>query len=177
MPSDDYTNPHDPEGCRAVIPLSDGIRIILADGTVAHLQVTTDDGDELTEITGHPSGGGVFGGIDHDTRVEIGIISDHEAAQHPMVQEALEDLGFWGEVEDDKDELLGYVYYSPAEEDDRSRMVCVDCEPSTELPEDMERANVRDNGSYGDVVPYQECAECGEVMRPDPDPLEVNDDD
>jgi hypothetical protein len=85
----------DPEGCRAVVPLSDGLRLILADGTVAHLTVTTDDGDELIEVTQTPEGGGVFGGIDHEPRVEVDIITDHEAVDHPRIREALEDLEFW----------------------------------------------------------------------------------
>lgn len=85
--------PSNPHGCQAVIPLSDGIRLILGDGTVANLEVTTDDGDELLEVTQHVDAG-VFGGIDHETRVEVGIIDDPDAVSHPRISDALEDLGF-----------------------------------------------------------------------------------
>ena len=89
-------------GCRAVIPLSDGTRVILGDGTVAHLRLTeANTGTELVETTANPEGGGLFGGVDTDTRIEVGIITDHEAVQHEMVREALEDLGFWETDESD----------------------------------------------------------------------------
>lgn len=55
-------------------------------------------------------------------------------------------------------QLLGYV----AENVDDYVTVCTDC---IDLFADTE-SPIRDGDHYGDQVPYPECYECGEVMRP-----------
>lgn len=88
----DYESPRRPEGCRAVIVLSDGARVILGDGTVSRLVLRDEDGEEIPcvapseGIYGDPAGGGRF---------RIDIETDDEAAAHPEVRDTLEDLGFW----------------------------------------------------------------------------------
>jgi len=86
----EHESPQDPRGCQAVIVLSDGARLILADGTVAGVNINNAD-------TGEPyacvaPGEGVYADSD-DNRVRIGLPTDDEAAEHPAVREALEELG------------------------------------------------------------------------------------
>ena len=65
--------------------------------------------------------------------------------------------------------LLGYVEYDPdaISEDDEAHMFCVNCARSRTQPDDRRWAAVRDSGVYGNDVPYPECSDCSEVMRPD----------
>lgn len=62
------------------------------------------------------------------------------------------------ESEGDNRLVLGYV----VENVDEPVTVCTDCFDLFSETEDV----IRDNNAYGDQVPYPECYECGEVMRP-----------
>lgn len=95
---DSYSQPPlEPGGCRAVVPLSDGTRLLLADGSV--VRVRLEEAETGAELPATATGGGrtVYGwpGDDHASSVTLDLIRDDEAAQHEMVRESLEALGFW----------------------------------------------------------------------------------
>ena len=91
--SDAYSPPEDPDGCQAVVVLSDGARLILADGTVCRVAVQNDEtNDELVCVA--PSEG-LYGSADEGPRVEVTLPTDDEAAEHPAVREQLKELGLW----------------------------------------------------------------------------------
>jgi len=80
-----------PTGCPAVVVLSDGARLILADGSVCRVSVRNHEaGRELACVA--PSEG-LYGFADEGPRVEIGLPTDEGAAHHPEVASAAEELG------------------------------------------------------------------------------------
>lgn len=87
----EYESPQDPTGCDAVVVLSDGIRLILADGTVARVAVRNHEADR--ELACVAPSEGLYGFTDEGPRVEIGLPTDDDAANHSAVREALEKLG------------------------------------------------------------------------------------
>lgn len=67
------------------------------------------------------------------------------------------------------DKIIGYAYYytdDAVPDQNNGETLCIDCADNFFQPEDMERAEIRDDSVYGTDIPYPECAECGEVMRP-----------
>lgn len=67
------------------------------------------------------------------------------------------------------DKIIGYAYYYTGDEvpdQNDGATLCIDCADDFVQPEDMERAAISDDSVYGNEVPYPECRDCGEVMRP-----------
>jgi len=87
--TDDAATEPDPAGCPAVVILSDGARLILADGTVARIEIRDRDGAKLPCVS--PSNG-VYRWADDGTRVEVALPTDSDARNHPRVAEALTQL-------------------------------------------------------------------------------------
>ena len=86
----EHESPQDLRGCQAVVALSDGARLVLADGTVARVTINSaDTGEPYTCVA---PGEGVYADSDGN-RVQIGLPTDDEAAKHPAVREALEKHG------------------------------------------------------------------------------------
>lgn len=76
-----------------VVWLSDGPRLVLADGSVVALSVIDDDGDELNFVAGD-QGRAVFGEAVDDVHTAIAYVDDPEAEEHDAVQEVLDEYGF-----------------------------------------------------------------------------------
>lgn len=90
--ADGYESPQRPGGNPAVVVLSDGARLILADGTVCRIEVRDHkSGDRVPCINASE---GVYGYNGDGTRVEVSLPTDDEATDHPLVRAALGKLGF-----------------------------------------------------------------------------------
>lgn len=57
-----------------------------------------------------------------------------------------------------------FIGYTVGDLDSGFEDVCLDC--IDEWDDSIPRHSLTDSETYGDVVPYPECAGCGEVMDP-----------
>lgn len=96
MSASEYESPQHPEGCPAVVPLSDGVRLILGDGSVVRIAIEdAETRESFTEVVPATAGESIFSDMEEDgARLSVGLPTDDEAAQHPAVRESLRTLGF-----------------------------------------------------------------------------------
>jgi len=86
-----YESPERPTGNPAVVTLSDGPVLVLADGTVCRPRISEyPDGDELPCVA---PGEGIYGFADEGPQVEFGLPTDDGIAEHPQVMESLRAFG------------------------------------------------------------------------------------
>jgi len=147
----EHESPQDPRGCQAVAVLSDGARLLLADGTVAGVNINNAD-------TGEPyacvaPGEGVYADS-NGNRVRIGLPTDDEAAEHPAVRDALEELGVHSDGSDGRTVRMDGQEIDPSDlswHDARKKPVIVQATPMP-APFEVETMEGTMSGDTGDVL-------------------------
>ncbi|WP_226043438.1 hypothetical protein [Natrinema sp. DC36] len=127
-------------GTKSVIPVSDGLRLILAGGRVVRLKLEDNDtGEELIERqTG--SGESVF--VGEDATVSLGLWDDPEAADVPAVADSLEHFGYEGHLApvDGKSDADTEAIAHSLIETMMGRALAVDDDPGEGRPRSFEHA-------------------------------------